>query len=460
MKNKKVVKFHSVPNINIGTIIFVLIFIFLGVQIIRSLNQEHYSIYEVQHSYMDNNITGSAMALRKETLVSTEASGYINYYIRNGEKVGKNAIVYTLDSTGSLSDMIAEASGDDLVLSAEGYAEIQSCIRAFQSYYTDEAFSDVYDFKYELEGEILDIANAQVLDSLTAAGSVGTSFAQITAPESGMVTYYQDGYESKTPADITAADFEAENYERQSLKTGEILQAGSPVYKLITSEIWNLVLPLSEEDAERLKEDTRVTLLLPNVANEVYGDIEVLQNGDAYFANITLDKLLVNYCNERFVSIEIVMSKQEGLAVPNSAIFEKEVLKIPKDYLTAGSNSSQKKFLNVRTMDEEGKLSMEQIAPNIYYSDENYCYVNPADFPEGAVLVKNDSDQTLNVSTTERTKLTGVYYASKGIATFKRIEPLTSDDEFTIIKEGVDYSLSMYDRIILDAATVEEGQII
>lgn len=460
MKNKKVVKFHNVPNINIGTIIFLLIFIFLGVQIIRSLNQEHYSVYEVQHSYMDNNITGSAMALRKETLVPTEASGYINYYIRNGEKVGKNATVYTLDSTGSLSDMIAEASGDDLVLSAEGYAEIQSCIRAFQSYYTDEEFSDVYDFKYELEGEILDIANAQVLDSLTASGSVGASFTQITAPESGMVTYYQDGYENKTPADITAADFDMGKYERQSLKTGEILQAGSPVYKLITSEIWNLVLPLSEEDAMRLKEDTRATLIFPNVANEVYADIEVLQNGDSYFANITLDKLLVNYCNERFVSIEIVMSKQEGLAVPNSAIFEKEVLKIPKDYLTTGSNSSQKKFLNVQTMDEEGKLSMEQIAPNIYYSDENYCYVNPADFAEGAVLIKNDSDQTLSVSTAERTKLTGVYYASKGIATFKRIEPLTADDEFTIIKEGVDYSLSMYDRIILDAATVEEGQII
>lgn len=460
MGKNKVVKFHNVPSLNIGTIIFVLIFVFLGVQIIRSLNQEHYSVYEVQHSYMDNNISGSAIALRRETLIPTEASGYINYYIRNGERVGKNATVYTLDSTGTLSNMIAEASGDDVVLSAAGYAEIQSCIRAFQSYYTDVSFADVYDFKYELRGEILDITNDQILDSLTASGSIGTSFTQVPAPESGMVTYYQDGYENKVPTDITSADFETDNYQRQPLKTGEVLQAGSPVYKLITSEIWNLVLPLSDEDAERLMEDTRVTLIMPNVANEVYGDIEVIKNGDAYFANITLDKLLINYCNERFVSIEIVMSKQEGLAVPNSAIFDKEVLKLPKDYLTAGSNSSQKKYLNIRTLDENGNLSIEQMAPNIYYTDDTFCYVNPADFAENAVLVKNDSDQTLNVSEAARTKLTGVYYASKGIATFKRIEILTSDDEFTIIEEGVDYSLSMYDRIILDASTVEEGQII
>ena len=111
-------------------------------------------------------------------------------------------------------------------------------------------------------------------------------------------------------------------------------------------------------------------------------------------------------------------------------------------------------------MDENGNLSIQQIAPTIYNSDDTYCYVNPAEFADGAVLVKNDSDQTLNVSDAGHTTLTGVYYASEGIATFKQIEILTADDEFTIIKEGVDYSLSMYDRIILDASTVEEGQII
>ena len=459
MRQNKVVKLHNVPNLNIGVIIFVLLFLFLGVQIIRSLNQKHYSVYEVQHSYMDDNISGSAMALRSETLVSTDTSGYINYYIRNGEKVGKNAIVYTLDSTGTLSDMISEASGEDIVLSNAGYAEIQSDIRAFQSYYTDVSFSDVYDFKYELDGEILSIANAQVLDSLTAAGSLG-SFAQINAPESGIVTYYQDGYESKKPSDLTNADFDTAGYQRSSLKTGDVLQAGSPVYKLITSEIWNLVLPLSEEDAARLKEDTRVTLYMPNITNVVYGDIEVIQNGDAYFANITLDKLLVNYCNDRYIPIEIVMSKQEGLSVPNSAILEKDVIKVPKDYLTTGSNSSKKKFLNVRTIDENGNMSIQQIAPTIYNSDDTYCYVNPADFAAGAVLVKNDSDQTFNISDAGHATLTGVYYASEGIATFKQIEILTTNDEFAIIKEGVDYSLSMYDRIILDASTVEEGQII
>lgn len=458
--NRKVIKFHNVPTVNIGVIIFGLIFIFLGVQIYRSLKQVRFSVYEVQKSYMDTNITGSAMALRQEVLVPTSASGYINYYIRNGQRVGKNATVYTLDSTGSLSDLIAETSSEGITLNSAGYTEINTTISAFQNYFSNVNFSDVYEFKYDLESQILDITNTQVLEGLTNADGTAATFSQVASTESGVVTFYQDGYEGKTPADLTTADFNLEAYVSTPLKTGEIIQAGSPVYKLITSEYWNLVLPLSAEDAERLKEDTRVTLILPNIVHEVYGDISVIQNGEEYFANITLDKLMVNYCDERFIPIEIVMTKQEGLNIPNSAIIEKQVLKIPLDYLTAGSNSEQMIYFNVRILDEEGNLSVAQTAPNIYYKDADFCYVNPDDFEPDAILVKNNSDQTLAVSDAGRANLTGVYNVNRGMATFQRIEVLATNGDFSIISEDAPYSLSLYDRIILDSSTVEEGQII
>lgn len=459
-KNQKVVKFHNVPTINIGIIIFVLIFIFLGVQIIRSMKQTHVSVYEVQNSYIDTNISGNALALRQEQLVSTDTSGYVNYYIRNGQRVGKNATVYTLDATGSLSDLIAEASVDGVSLNSAGYSEIKSSLSSFENYFSDVNFSDVYEFKYDLSSEVLDIANSQILDQLTGTDGTGSAFHQISSPESGVVTFYQDGYETKTPADITASDFSTDSYTSTPLKTGEIVQAGSNVYKLITSEYWNLVLPLSAEDADRLKEDTRVTLYLPNVTHEVYGDIEVIQNGDAYFANITLDKLMVNYCEDRFVPIEIVMTKEEGLNIPNTAIVEKQVLRIPLDYLTTGSNSSQAIYFNLRTLDESGNLSITQIAPSIYYKDDTYCYVNPDDFAEGSVLVKTNSDETLALSDIGRETMTGVYNINRGTAAFERIHILTSDEDFTIVEDKSPYSLSLYDRIILDASTVTEGQII
>lgn len=459
-KNQKVIKFHNVPAINIGVIIFGLIFIFLGVQIFRSSQQVRVSVYEVQKSYIDTNITGSAIALRQESLVATDMSGYINYYIRNGQKVGKNATVYTLDATGSLADIIADASGDGVTLNAAGYSEIKSRISSFQNYFSDVNFSDVYDFKYDLESQILDLVNSQVLEELTSADGTMASFSRIASTESGVVTFYQDGYESKKPEEITLADYDKENYVSTSLKTGEIIQAGSPVYKLITSDIWNLVLPLSSEDAKRLQEDDRVTLRMPNVVHEVYGDITVIQNGEDYFANITLDKLMVNYCEERFIPIEIVMTQQEGLTIPNSAIVEKQVLRIPIDYLTTGSNSNQMIYFNVRILDEEGNLSVMQVAPGIYDKDDAYCYVNPNDFAPDAVLVKNDSDQTLPLTDVGRENRTGVYNANRGTASFRPVEILASDGDFSIISENTNYGIALYDRIVLDSSAVEEGQII
>lgn len=459
-RNKKVVKFHNVPRINIGVIVFGLIFIFIVVQIVRSMNQAHVSIYEVQKSYMDTNISGIAMALREETIVTTNQSGYVNYYIRNGEKVGKNATVYTIDATGSLSDLIAEESNHDASLNNAGYSEIRSSISSFQNYFSDSDFSDVYDFKYDLQTQVLDIVNTQVLEELTSGDGTSISFSQIPSTQSGVVTYFQDGYEMKTAQDITNADFNMDTYTKTSLKTGEILQSGSPVYKLITNENWNLVLPLSADDAERLREDTRVTLYLPNVSHEVYGDIEVIQNGEDYFAKITLDKLMINYCEERFIAIEIVMTKEEGLNIPNTSIVEKQVIKIPESYMVAGSNSTTRTNVNIRTLDEEGNLSITQIAPAIYDSDDSFYYVNPDDFDENAVLVKNNSDETLSVNQLGRTTMTGVYNINRGIATFQKVTVLTSDEEFSIIDDSDSYSLSLYDRIVLDASTIEEGTMI
>ncbi len=457
-RRNKVVKFHNVPAVNIGVIIFILVFIFLGVQIIRSLRKERVSVYEVQKSYMDTNITGTAIALREEALITTDTSGYVNYYIRDGQKVGKNATVYTLDSTGTLSDLIAEASIDSSTISGLGYAEIQQSIVSFQNYFTDVHFSDVYEFKYDLESQVLDIASTQVLEELTGSGDAASGFVQKTSDQSGVITFYQDGYETKQPLDITGADFNTAAYERTALKTGEIIQAGSPVYKLITSENWHLILPLSPEDAQRLENDTRATLNLPNISHVVYSDIEVLENNGEYFANITLDKLMVNYCNERFLPVEIVMTREDGYSIPNSAIVEKQVLKIPSAYLTTGSNSSEAVYFNVRTLDEAGNLSVRQVAPEIYGSDDSFYYVDPNAFEEDAILVMNDSEQTVGISDLGRLTLTGVYSANRGTAEFQPIEILAEDNEFTIISENG--YISLYDRIVLNASAVEEGQMI
>ena len=56
--------------------------------------------------------------------------------------------------------------------------------------------------------------------------------------------------------------------------------------------------------------------------------------------------------------------------------------------------------------------------------------------------------------------LTGVYNINKGYAVFKQISELANSGEYYIIEKGTSYGLSVYDHIVLDAATVSEGQIV
>ena len=57
-------------------------------------------------------------------------------------------------------------------------------------------------------------------------------------------------------------------------------------------------------------------------------------------------------------------------------------------------------------------------------------------------------------------KLKGVYNINRGYAVFRQIEPLFSNDNYTIIKSQTTYGITQYDHIALDGDAVEEGQLI
>lgn len=103
----------------------------------------------------------------------------------------------------------------------------------------------------------------------------------------------------------------------------------------------------------------------------------------------------------------------------------------------------------------------------LYYQDEENAYVAPEEesfstsmkkLVSGDLLVKTDSSETYQVGQTA--KLTGVYNINKGYTIFRRVEVLYENEEYSIVKEGTSFGLSVYDRIVLNAATVTEDQVI
>ena len=450
-------------RVNIGTIIFAIIFFYIIIRILISLQKESLSIYEVQNSYIDTNISATALIVRQEKLVNATSSGYVSYYVRDGEKIGKNKTVYTIDETGSIYEKIKDADSDAFELTNDGLNEVRTRISNFENYFNYASFSDVYNFHYDIENAVLELTNEAMIEQLTSLDDSSTdisTYKKVTTTDSGIITYYKDGYENFDIHNFKASDINKSNYKKTTLKTGEIINSGDPVYKLITSENWYLIAELSDKQVKELSDQDTVTVNIHNSSKNITCNFELTKQDNKNFIIISLNQQMVNYINDRFIDIVIIQDQNNGLKIPNTSITKKSVYKIPIDYLSQGSDSTSNNLLNIKVLDDKGEVTLKQVSPDIYKTDDEYCYVDPNDFGGNDVLVNTQNNDTLALNTAEKAELQGVFCVNQGIATFRYIDVFYQDDEYTIVKPEVPYSIAWYDRIILDQSLVKENQII
>ncbi len=458
---KRKVRKKQPIKISFGFIIFAIIFVYMVIRIIMSINDTELSIFQVEESSYDINFTETGLAIRQETLNYSSTSGYVCYYIRDGERVSKGSNVYSVDETGSMSDAIYEVqNSSDQVLSEEDYDTLNSQIEIFKSGFSASDFSEVYEFKNSIDSMMLALYEDMALEQLSENDSFDSTFSASKATVSGIVTYYMDGFESVNTSSLSSEDFDKSTYEKVSLKDSEIIEAGSPVYKIIDSEEWQIAVMLTKEEYNKIKDSSTVKISINDSDNKITASFEDISDDENYCILINLSKYMAEYVSERYLNITFIFSETSGLKIPNSSIIEKEVLMIPVSYLTSGSGSTEKIYFNQIVLQDDGTTSVTQISPTIYFSDEHFCYVDPADIDEDAVLVANDSDITFSVSTAGTYMLRGVYCVTQGTAVFKQIEVIVESDDYTIISTNTTYGISAYDRIALNGSDVTENQII
>ena len=196
---------------------------------------------------------------------------------------------------------------------------------------------------------------------------------------------------------------------------------------------------------------------------------DLIRMGDGYVLVLPMEKYMIDYVNERFLSVEIILDKYEGLKVPNSALIDKTLYKIPKEY--GGDDTSLTKVF-VQKMTEEGELTQEMRDPHNYLWNETDHLVDADAFLDTDILTKPDSNETLPVTKLERVTVRGVYFCNQGLADFTPVTVVRTGDEFTIVEEKGDPpqygeetytkegNLKEYDNIVMNVSQVTENQII
>ena len=83
-KNKKVLKYRTGFNLNIGFIVFFVIIIYVIFHIFTYFTSNPVSEYEVQQGTIATNNIYKGMIIREESVVYAEESGNLNYFVSNG----------------------------------------------------------------------------------------------------------------------------------------------------------------------------------------------------------------------------------------------------------------------------------------------------------------------------------------------------------------------------------------
>lgn len=444
-------RFIDSISFNIGTIIFGAIFIYMIISVILYLTTEHVSTYQVTAGPLAKNQTYVGLAVRSEEVVYSNSAGFVTYYAADNSRVKQNGIVYGIgeSATENNSSVISDALLETLRVDMASFAS---------SFDTNE-YNDIYRFKYEIDGKLLQssgvVSSGQVVG--TENITVGNQTVS-TAVSDGLILYSMDGYESFDVSSISNGSFNSKNYQLQNLKTKERVEAGTPIYRIITDENWSVYIPLTDRQVIQLadRNTIRVKFLKDDITQSAGIVIHTSSDG-SYYAELKFSSGVIRYSSERFIDLELVTNTSSGLKIPVSAIVKKQFYTIPTSFSTKGGDSNDTGFL-IQRKTEGGNSDTEFVHLTIYENKDDMYYVDPADIQEGDIILQTETNKRYIVG--EMDSLEGVYCINKGYAVFRKIVIIDKNDEFCIVETQTPYGLSQFDHIVEDSSTVREQEIL
>lgn len=459
-KSKKVVRYRKPIHLNIGLIIFGIICIYMMFYVFSYFTSTRVSVYEVIHGKIAVNNSYSGLALRTEEIVYAQYQGDLNYYIKDASKAGAGDLIYSVDSDGGIARQINSANEDASALDAESMDKLEKKISAYSNGYRPEAFYEIYTFKQDLNAELAEALSMGALNSISdtvAAAEENDTFHKGTAQRDGIVVYYTDGFEGVTTENFTADMFDESKYEKVNLKERTKIESGDAAYKLITDEKWNLVIPVTDDMSRQLFESSVIRVRFKKDNTKIRVPFSTVEKEGKKYLVLDLPHSMIRFATDRYVEVEMLFEEEKGLKIPNSSIAKKDFFTVPMEYFQKGNNSSEEGIM-VRKTDKNGQTRDEFVTPTIYFTTELTHYVDDEGLKEGDILLKPNSSETFTVHDTAQ--LSGVYCINKGYAVFRHIDVMYQNAEYSIIRSGTEYGVSLYDHIALDGSAITENTVI
>jgi len=454
---KKVLPMRRSARLDVGNFIFAVIVVILMVNVFRYFTKEHISFYEVTEKAIADDNVCQGVILRNEVIIRSDLDGYISYYAGAGERVGKNAAVYSVDESGDIYGLLTSEETEGNLQKKDWYA-VRNDISSYVQDYSDSNYSRVIDFKYDIENTMLELKNVNLLKNvktLLKENGSSAAFRIVKAPQSGIVSYCFDGMEDMTIDQVTSDTFNRDTYTRTQLRSSQQVTSGSAVYKLISDENWKVVVKLTQSQYEKTVDKERINVTFVKDNLKATAEISAYEKEDGYFACLSLDKYMIQYLNDRFLEIELSINSAEGLKLPNSSICTRTFYKIPKEYYRENEEGTGGVYRD--EYNENGEKTVTFTEVKSFLSEDDYVYIDTKAVPSGAVL---NAEQGESFVLAETVDMEGVFNVNNGYCVFERIVKVYENADYTIVEKEAANSISVYDHIVLNASLVEDGDIL
>ena len=462
-KNNNVVKLHYMPRFNVGVLLLAVIFIYLVISLYLYITKEKVLTYEVSAGQLVSDNTFSGIILFDEAVETSSVSGHINYFLSENDRAGAETIIGIVDETGSISAALA-ANVLDKGISQAAINNIGHKLVNYMKSYDSLDYYQTYNLLDNISSAVNGFNAAYKVANLEELIGDGNNLVHIIKPEkSTLVSYTTDSLFGTTKDNISAATFNTDEYTITNLQNRDLIAAGDVLYRKINSDNWEIVFPLTENQANLYADmsSVKVSFLSQNITTTA--GLSIIYTADGSYGLLSLGKYVVNFLDNRFVDFEISQNVSSGLKIPVSSVCEKEFYTIPLEYGCVGGDDLNTGFI-LLTYDSQGNQTRKFVDATYYADIDGYYYVNKDIFGIGDCLVKPPSEDEITVTDEKYiigtvATLKGAYSVNKGYCQFRQVEILDRNDEYYIVKLGTKYGLSIYDHIILNADMVTENQI-
>jgi hypothetical protein len=364
--NKKVTKMpHRVALPRIEVILFICVFIYIIFHLVSYFSGKHIAVTEVKQGEIVTDNRFTALALRDETLVPSDASGEAYYYLPHESRVKKNETVVSLDKTGDLIREIKNGTNSDVSLTDDQKLAITELLSSFNEAYSPESFSSTYylkqnatDYLALIKGEQVKKSLSKDIKSLVSDGSV----TNVTAPTAGLLCLSYDNLNGLTEDTFTKDSFDETALKTTEVSTGDDISDGDTAFRLVTSDNWKLVVPVSVSLADDLKSQGAIEIRFEKDGTKVWGVPHIIERDNAKYLVLELDDSMDRFSDSRFLDIELLFDNESGLKVPNSSIVSRTKTSSDGEYQkTYGvylANKGYTQYVEVKLLYKNGQYSI------------------------------------------------------------------------------------------------------